>query len=336
MTTALALILALGLLVWFLALGRITLADAGAAVLAIRLLSTSLDQVFQSVGGLFEAGVFLDDLESFLTLAGSTVTTRGDGGAARPLRRDVEVDGVSYRYPGSPEPVLHDVSVRVGRGEVIAIVGENGSGKTTLAKLMAGLYPPSAGTIRWDGVDTADVEPAELRRGVAVIFQDFVRYQLTALENIGLGDPDHVDDEDAARAAAEQARAAEFLDGLPHGYATVLSKEYEEGTDLSLGQWQRVALARALRRDAPLVILDEPSAALDPRAEQALFSDIRSTLHGRSAVLISHRFSTVRSADRIYVMREGSVAEAGSHDELMERDGLYAELFSLQAAGYVS
>lgn len=333
-TTAVGLVLALGLLIWLLALGRITVADAGATILAIRLLSSSLDTVLQSVGGLFESGVFLDDLAGFLALAGEMPPATG--GPPRPLRAEVVVDQVSYRYPGSSSDVLQDVSLSVRRGEVIAIVGENGSGKTTLAKLMAGLYSPSGGTIRWDGVDTADIEPTELRRGVAVIFQDFVRYQLTALENIGLGDPDDSQDLPAAEAAAEQAGAAEFLSRLPNGYETVLSKEYEEGTDLSLGQWQRVALARALRRDAPLVILDEPSAALDPRAEQALFSDIRGTLRGRSAVLISHRFSTVRSADRIYVMRDGAVAEAGSHDELMRHDGLYAELFTLQASGYVS
>jgi len=332
-TTTAALVIALALLVWFLSLGRISLADAGAAALGIRLLSSRLDQLFKSVGNLFESSVFLEDLDRFLGLA---VVTAGPGTGTPPaLRRAISVEGVCYTYPGSAEPVLHDVSLRVGAGEVVAIVGENGSGKTTLAKLIAGLYRPTAGTIRWDGVDTDHLEPADVRRGVAVIFQDFVRYQLSALENIGLGDPEHVEDETAVRAAARRAGAAPFLERLPVGYSTILSKEFADGQDLSGGQWQRVALARALRRDAPLVILDEPSSALDPRAEQALFGDVRATLEGRSALLISHRYSTVRMADRIYVMQHGQIVEAGSHESLMATDGLYAELFSLQARAYL-
>lgn len=332
-TMALALGASLALLVWFLSIGRISLAGAGAAALGIRLLSSRLDQLFQSVAGLFESSVFLEDLDRFLGLA---IVADGPGtGTAPTLHRGICVKDVSYTYPGSTQPVLHDVSLRIGAGEVVAIVGENGSGKTTLAKLIAGLYPPESGSITWDDVDVSQLEPADVRRGVAIIFQDFVRYHLSALENIGLGDPEHVEDETAARIAARRAGAARFLEQLPEGYSTVLSKEFAGGRDLSVGQWQRVALARALCRDAPLVILDEPSSALDPRAEQALFADVRATLEGRSALLISHRYSTVRSADRIYVMRQGRIVEAGSHESLMAIDGLYAELFSLQARAYV-
>lgn len=331
--TTVALGLSLGLLVWLLSVGRIGLADAGAAALGIRLLSSRLDQLFQSVGGLFESSVFLEDLERFLGLV--VVADSAGTGVAPVFRRRVSVENLSYTYPGSAEVVLDRVSLEIGAGEVVAIVGENGSGKTTLAKLIAGLYSPTLGRIAWDDVDVADLEPADVRRAVAVIFQDFVRYQLTAYENIGLGQPDHAEDADAARCAAQQAGAAEFLERLPAGYETILSKEYADGYELSTGQWQRVALARALRRDAPLVILDEPSSALDPRAEQSLFADVRATLRGRSAVLISHRYSTVRSADRIYVMRHGRIVEAGSHDALMAIDGLYAELFSMQAKAYL-
>jgi ATP-binding cassette subfamily B protein len=331
-TTSIALTMALALLAWFLFIGRISFAEAGAAALAVRLLSSRLEQLFRSIASLMESAVFLEDLDRFLML---TVVADGPGtGAKPPLARALSVEELSYTYPGSAEPVLHDVNMWIGAGEVVAIVGENGSGKTTLAKLIAGLYSPTQGTIRWDDVSASEMEPADLRRGVAVIFQDFVRYKLSAQENIGLGEPAQVDDEDAVRSAASRAGAATFLERLPKGYETTLSKEFADGQDLSLGQWQRVALARALRKDAPLVILDEPSSALDPRAEQALFADVRRTLHGRTAILISHRYSTVRTADRIYVMRDGRIAETGTHDELMADDGLYAELFSLQARAY--
>lgn len=333
-TTSLALGGTLALLVWFVSTGRVGVAEAGAAVLGVRLLSGRLDQLFRSVGGLFESAVFLQDLERFLSLASAGESV----GTGRPpaYRTSVETHGVGYTYPGSSAPVLHDVDLEIGAGEIVALVGENGSGKTTLAKLVAGLLPPTTGTITWDGVDTAVLDPADVRRSVAVIFQDFVRYRLSALENIGLGEPASVGDLEAARAAAVRAGAADFLERLPQQYDTILSKEYAGGRELSLGQWQRVALARALRRDAPLVILDEPSAALDPRAEQELFADVRALLEDRSALLISHRYSSVRSADRIYVLREGRVAESGSHDQLMALDGLYAELFTLQARAYLS
>jgi ATP-binding cassette subfamily B protein len=226
------------------------------------------------------------------------------------------------------------VSITIGAGEVVALVGENGSGKTTLAKIIAGLYTPITGTATWDGADYADIGVESVHRQVAAIFQDFVRYQLSALDNIGLGQPEHADDVAAARRAAADAQALDFLDRLPDGLTTLLSREFEGGSDLSGGQWQRVALARALRKDASLIILDEPSAALDPRAEAELFNDIRSMLHGRSALLVSHRLSSVRLADRIYVLREGRIVEHGTHASLVRKDGLYAELYALQAAAY--
>ncbi len=323
----------LWLLVYFISTQRISVSEAGAAMIGIRLLSTRLNQLSSSIGTLFESSVFLQDLERFLSL--SAVAEDQGTGTPAPHRREIVLSSVSYTYPGSTSPAVKDVSVRIGAGEVVALVGENGSGKTTLAKLIAGLYQPTGGAISWDGVDTSDLEPADVRRSVAVIFQDFVRYQLTALENIGLGEPERADDEAAARAAATEAGAAGFLETLPLGYQTVLSREYADGRDLSVGQWQRVALARAFRRDAPLVILDEPTAALDPRAENALFADVRRLLHGRSALLISHRFSTVRGAHRIYVLEAGGIIESGSHDELMALGGTYAELFRMQAGAYL-
>ena len=324
--------LTLGVVVYLLTSGRIPFGAAAAAILAVRFLASGLDQLFRSIGGLFEASAYLADLDSFVNRPRSA---RPDGPAVAALSRGIELQGVSFAYPATARQVLRDVSLHIAAGEIVALVGENGSGKTTLAKLVAGLYAPTTGTIQWDDCDYADVSPSEIHRHVAAIFQDFVRYQLTALDNIGLGEPDRAEDEDAAREAARRANALGYLETLPSGLHTVLSREYEGGSDLSVGQWQRVALARALRKPASLVILDEPSASLDPRAEADLFADIRAMLQGRSALLISHRFSSVRLADRIYVLRDGHIIEHGDHLALMRADGLYAELYEMQASAYL-
>ena len=246
------------------------------------------------------------------------------------------IDGVSFAYPTAKESALRNVSLNIHAGEIVALVGENGSGKTTLAKLLAGLYRPTSGTITWDGIDIHGMDATELRTGIAAIFQDFVRFHLRAQDNVGLGRVDAIDDLDTIREAARQADADAFLSTLPNGYDTVLGPEFEGGSDLSIGQWQRVALARAFFRQAQFVILDEPTAALDPRAEHDLFQRIRALLAGRTVLLISHRFSSVRNADRIYVLDNGRVTESGTHEELMRREGRYAELFQLQAAAYLT
>jgi ATP-binding cassette subfamily B protein len=238
--------------------------------------------------------------------------------------------GVTFAYPRAARPAVADVSVEISTGEIVALVGENGSGKTTLAKLIAGLYPPDAGHIVWNGVDVSSFDADQLRDHVAVIFQDFERYLLTAGENVGIGRHERIDDAAALQEAAERAGAHSVLVRLPHGYDTQLGNQWFGGYDLSIGQWQRLALARAFFRDASLVILDEPTAALDARAESDLFARMRGLLEGRAAVLISHRFSSVRSADRIYVLRRGRVVEHGTHDELMARQGLYYYLCSQQ------
>ena len=217
---------------------------------------------------------------------------------------------------------------------MIALVGENGSGKTTLAKVLAGLYPPASGSVLWDGGDIAQFDPAQLRARMAILFQDFVRYQLSASENIGFGNGRLVDDRAAIVAAAKSAGAHEFLSQLPEGYDTMLGPEFYGGVDLSGGQWQRVALARAFLRDARLIILDEPTASLDPRSEVELFARVRELFAGRTVVLISHRFATVRMADHIYVLDRGGIVEHGSHAELMAAEGTYAHLFTLQVSAY--
>ncbi|MEU0568746.1 ABC transporter ATP-binding protein [Nonomuraea sp. NPDC005983] len=309
-----------------LAVGVVPLAVAGAAVLAIRAGQTSLTALVQTMNRLYEAGLYFGDYLAFQELAATRVQPTA-GKAVTAFAR-LSADEVTFTYPGASRPALNGVSVTVNRGEVIALVGENGSGKTTLAKLLAGLYRPQSGTIRWDGADLADLD---LRRLVSVIAQDHTRWPLTVRENILMGRP--LDEERLADAAAA-AGAVEVVAELSQGYDSLLDRRFRGGHDLSGGQWQRIAVARGFYRDAALVIFDEPTSALDARAEHALFERIRRHADGRSIVLITHRLASVRLADRIYVLDHGRVAEQGTHAELMERDGLYADLYSLQASAY--
>lgn len=322
-------------LVWLIGQGQLGVAEAGAAIVAIRMLASQVQQIFQGVQSIFEAGLFLDDLNDFLAL-GRTAQEADTGVEAPDSFGTLRVESVGFRYPGSDAEALHAVNLEIREGEVVALVGENGSGKTTLAKLIAGLYYPDDGRITWDGNDTARFRPSSLRDQITLVFQDFVRYALTGTENISIGRVARPVDADAVLAAAGAAGAADILSALPRGFDTILSRLFAGGRDLSGGEWQRVALARSFYRDAPLVILDEPSASLDPRAEHELFSTLRSALHGRTALFISHRFSTVRGADRIYVLHRGAVVEEGTHEELMAADHRYAELYRLQSDAYVS
>ena len=323
----------LALLLLLVDRNRITLPEAGAALLGIRLLASQVRTMFGGFGQVFESSLFLEDLHAFMAHR-RPEDPSGRAGTAPPIKH-IHVDAVSFRYPGVATEVLRDITMDIPGGSIVALVGENGSGKTTLAKLLAGLYQPTGGAIHVNDVNVAHLHPATVRLWSAAIFQDFMRYRLTAQQNIGLGRPAAMSDIDAVRASAVQAGADGFLQNLPRGYETILSKEYDGGVDLSIGQWQRVALARAFFRNAPFVILDEPSASLDARAEHELFESIRSLLAGRTVLLISHRFSTVRSADHIFVLRKGEIVEHGKHDELMGEDGVYAELFALQASGYL-
>jgi ATP-binding cassette subfamily B protein len=321
---------ALVLLVALMIDGRLSAADAGAAVVGLIYLGGRVSAMVTGSANLFEAALFIDDVESFLELKPEVDVRR----PAPPSFDRLAVEQVGFTYPGSRTPALRDISLELRRGEVVALVGENGSGKTTLAKLLAGLHVPTCGTIRWDSGDVTDVDPATLRQAVAVLFQDFARFHLTANDNVGLGRWERSDDLEGIVRAARAAAADSFLSRLPEGYDTVLSRLFSGGQDLSVGQWQRVALARAFFRDAPFLIMDEPTAALDPLAEFELFEGMRELTSDRAVLLISHRFSSVRSADRIYVLRHGSVVEAGTHDELMAEDGHYARMFSLQARPY--
>jgi ATP-binding cassette subfamily B protein len=333
---AAALILALTLLalVWLITVGQIGVAGAGAAIVAIRLLASQIQSLTGGVQTIFESGLFIDDVDEFISTEDVDRAPEGPQLDVPPLT-SLDLSDVRFTYPGRPELALDGVDIHVGAGEIVALVGENGSGKTTLAKIMAGLYPPDSGSVRWNGTDIAELDPSQLRDQIAIIFQDFVRYAFSAEENIGLGQVSRSADPTQVRDAARAAGADEFLSALPDGYATPLSRLFDGGHEISGGQWQRVAIARAYFRQAPLVILDEPSSALDPRAEHDLFSSLRATLEGRTALFVSHRFSTVRSADRIYVLEAGKVAEHGTHAELMARKGLYADLFTLQADAYL-
>lgn len=329
---------ALAALVGLVATGHLTLSGAGAAALAVRLLASRLQALFQGIGRILESSLFVEDLRRFLARE-PPVEPASQAAAAVPSSTSdafsgVELERVAFSYPGSPVPVLRDASIRIAAGEVVALVGENGSGKTTLAKLMARLYHPTAGRIRFNGRDADEVPDEHLRAQVGVIFQDFVRYHGSVATNIAFGDVSVPEDRDAVVSAASRAGADAFVARLPEGYDTELGKVFDGGLDLSLGQWQRLALARAFYRGAPFLILDEPTASLDARAEHDLFEHVRRLAEGRAVLLISHRFSTVRFADRIYVLEGGELIEEGTHAELMELRGRYADMFTLQADAY--
>jgi ATP-binding cassette subfamily B protein len=243
----------------------------------------------------------------------------------------IEVSGVSFAYPGSPHPVIRDVSFTVAPGETIAIVGENGAGKSTLIRLITGLYLPDAGTVMLDGKDTRG--NGDAMHQIGAVFQDYLAYQLPLRDNIGFGDPMRAAERHHLERAARQAGIAELVDAMPEGFDTWLGRQFGE-RDLSGGQWQRVALARAFYRDADLLILDEPTAALDPKAEQALFERFASLVEDRTSVMISHRLASARFADRILVMDQGRLVEQGSHAALIRQGGLYARMFAAQAEWY--
>jgi ATP-binding cassette subfamily B protein len=307
-----------------------SVADAVAGGMAARKAAGGVQRVVDAVNGVCRVAAGVEEVRGFVRHQPAL-----PAGPAPPQDfKRIAVRDVCFTYPGRDTPVLDGVDLEIGQGEVVALVGENGSGKTTLAKLLCSLYQPSKGSIWWDDVDVTACDPAAVRSRIAIVFQDFVRYAtLTAAENIGIGLPAKMGDRAAIVDAAKRAGAHAAIEAMPDGYDTIMSRHFG-GADLSTGQWQRVALARAFLRDSPFVVLDEPTAALDPRAERDLFEAVASLYESRSALLISHRLSSVRFAHRICVLAGGRITESGTHEELLAAGGDYAELFELQARSY--
>ena len=293
-----------------------------------------IEKILSSFSDVSEQALYLQDLFEFFDMQPSIRSLPSSLPAPRPIRKGFEFQNVSFAYPGAERLVIRDINFRLEPSEKVALVGQNGAGKTTLVKLLARLYDPTAGRILLDGVDLRDYSVDDLRKEIGVIFQDYLRYDLKVSENIGFGKIEDLDDRPRVERAARKSLASDVIERLPGGIEQIVGRRFEGGVDLSGGEWQKIALARAYMRDAQLLILDEPTATLDARAEYEVFLRFADLTRGRMSVLISHRFSTVRMAGRILVLADGEVQEQGTHRELVDRGGHYAELFELQAAGY--
>jgi len=296
--------------------------------------SLNLQSIFSTFSGIADQALFLSDLISFLALKPRIRSKVGGLSCPRPIRGGIEFRNVSFAYPGTERTVLRNLNLRFDQGERLALIGENGQGKTTIVKLLTRLYDPTEGAIYLDGVDLREYDLDDYTSQIAVIFQDFVRYDMTALQNIGIGRVSKMHELQEIIAAAQKSRADEVVKKLQFGYDQMLGRRFDGGVDLSGGEWQKVALARAYLRDAQILILDEPTAALDAKSEQQVFQQFAELTQNKLSLLISHRFSTVRMADRIVVLEDGRITEEGHHTQLMAREGKYAEMFELQASNY--
>src|SRR5689334_13553181 len=319
------------------AAGQLTLGLMTLYIVAFRQGQQAFQSILTAIGGMYEDNLYMSNLFEYLAIPTGRPTPPPDL-AALPSGQEegVRFDDVGFRYPGAEGWALRHVSLFIPRGQSLALVGQNGAGKTTFIKLLTRLYEPTEGRILLDGRDLRTWEEETLRRRIGVIFQDFNQYQLKARENVGLGSVEHHEDEPRIQRAAGRGGADAVIAGLSAGLDTQLGRWFKDGVELSGGQWQKIALARAfMREEADILVLDEPTAALDAEAEHAVFERFRTLAKGRTTLLISHRFPTVRMADRILVIEGGRIVEQGSHDTLVEQGGRYARLFALQAQGYL-
>jgi ATP-binding cassette subfamily B protein len=314
--------------------GSITIGDIVMYFGAVQQAQGSFSGILQGLAGLYEDSLFLTYLYDFLDIRPKVKEPAHPKEMPKPMSTGISFRGVSFGYPATHSYALKDVSLTIKPGQTVALVGENGSGKTTLVKLLCRLYDPQEGRITIDGTDLRDLKVMDLRKEISVIFQDYFRYNLTAAENIWLGRADAPLNQELVTAAAEASGAAEVIGRLEDGYGTVLGKWFDEGTDLSTGEWQKVALARAFMRDSQIIILDEPTSSLDPKAEAEVFSRLKTLLEGKTTIIISHRLSTVKLADLIIFLENGRVTETGTHADLMARGGDFAGLFEIQASKY--
>jgi ATP-binding cassette subfamily B protein len=325
---------AYALALWGTFRGKFTIADLAVLISAILQVSANLQQIFVNASGVADQALFLTDLLGFFAMQPTVRSKPGAIKIPRPIRQGIEFRNVSFAYPGTTRLVLKDFNFHLHPGERVALIGENGQGKTTIVKLITRLYDPTQGQILIDGIDLREYDMEDLCHEIGVIFQDFMRYEMTARENIAVGRITERDRLDLIESAAAMSLADEVIARLPGGMEQQLGRRFEGGVDISGGEWQRMALARAYLRDAQLLILDEPTAALDARSEQEVFQRFAELTQGKMALLISHRFSTVKMTDRIVVLSQGVLTEEGTHEELIRRGGLYAEMFEMQAASY--
>lgn len=321
-------------IVWRAVGGTITLGDMTMYLGIFRSSQNLFESMFYGLSDLYENGLFMSNLFAFLELKPQMVIASNPRPVPKEIRYGIEFRHVSFKYDGHAEYALRDVNLCIHPCEKIALVGPNGAGKTTLIKLLTRLYDPTEGQILLDSVDLRDYDLSGLRQQIGVIFQDFVHYHLTAAENVGFGQIEAVEDRPRIIRSAEKSGAHPVINGLPEGYETTLGRWFSKGRDLSGGEWQKIALGRAFMRDCQMLVLDEPTAALDAENELRVFQQFRELTSDKMAVLISHRFSTVRMADRIFVIEQGHITEQGTHQELLEQGGTYARLFTLQAESY--
>jgi ATP-binding cassette subfamily B protein len=320
--------------IWRTIHGQISIGTLTFLAGAIQQASLNIQQVFSTLAGIADQALFLTDLLAFFGMKATIRSKPNALPAPRPIRRGFEFRNVSFRYPGNDRLVLDALNFHLHPGERVALIGENGQGKTTIVKLITRLYDPTEGEILLDGVDLREYDLDDLYQEIGVIFQDFMRYEMTARENIAVGKITELANLDLVRGAAYKSLAEQVIDKLPQHYEQMLGRRFEGGVDLSGGEWQKVALARAYLRDAQLLILDEPTAALDAKSEFEVFQRFAELTLGKMALFISHRFSTVRMADRIVVLENGRIAEEGNHEQLARQGGRYAEMFEMQAASY--